>query len=233
MRTHTGANSGVAKKKREDFFWLLGTHKCREFPSKPKYNSLTFEFQGYKQHIPNINRNFKGILASMSEKRRIVIALDDSSCSKDTLQWALKAGIIKADDELRLLTVLEPHTRPIGLVNESAAIDSGPSNNCKPSPFALDRAKTFLQSCKKAVTDKGMPDVKTDIIVSCIGGSSDMGRHICEYSERQQAELLVMGSRGLGTMKRVGLGLIGLGSCSDYVVKNAHVNVLVHKERND
>lgn len=216
---------------------MSGTHKkwdiCREFPTEPKYNSLTFKSKDIRNIFKPQTGTSEDILASMSEKRRIVLALDDSSCSKDTLQWAMKAGIVRPDDEVRLLTVLEPHTRPIGLVNESAAIDSGPSNNCKPSPFALDRAKTFLQSCKKVVTDKGMPDVKTDIIVSCIGGSSDMGRHICEYSERQQAELLVMGSRGLGTMKRVGLGLIGLGSCSDYVVKNAHVNVLVHKKRND
>ena len=41
--------------------------------------------------------------------------------------------------------------------------------------------------------------------------------------------MLVLGSRGLGSWRRAALGLFGLGSVSDWVVKNARINVVVHK----
>ena len=38
-----------------------------------------------------------------------------------------------------------------------------------------------------------------------------------------------MGSRGMGTAQRAMLGLFDLGSISEYVVRHARCNVLVHK----
>lgn len=42
--------------------------------------------------------------------------------------------------------------------------------------------------------------------------------------------MLVVGSRGMGALARSLMGLVGLGSVSDYVVHHAHCPVAVIKE---
>lgn len=72
-------------------------------------------------------------------------------------------------------------------------------------------------------------DVRATTIVSCVGGTVDIGRQIVDYTRDKDSDILMMGSRGLGSLKRAVLGFIGLGSVSSYVVKHADCNVLVHK----
>jgi hypothetical protein len=55
------------------------------------------------------------------------------------------------------------------------------------------------------------------------------GRKISAFSEAEGADLLVLGSRGMGGVKRAFMGLVGLGSVSDYVTRHACTNVVVHK----
>jgi nucleotide-binding universal stress UspA family protein len=55
-------------------------------------------------------------------------------------------------------------------------------------------------------------------------------RNIVEYADKTSADFLVVGSRGLGSFKRAALGLIGLGSVSDYVVGHSKTDVVVHKK---
>lgn len=66
-------------------------------------------------------------------------------------------------------------------------------------------------------------------LVSCVGGSHDLGRHLVDYAGDQKADMIIMGSRGLGSFKRTMLSLFGLGSVSDFVIRNAPMDVLVHK----
>lgn len=39
--------------------------------------------------------------------RKLVVAVDDSAVSKDTLRWA-ESKLLKPDDELHIISVLEP-----------------------------------------------------------------------------------------------------------------------------
>ena len=55
------------------------------------------------------------------------------------------------------------------------------------------------------------------------------GRHITEFAEGENADMLVLGSRGMGGVRRVLGGLMGLGSVSDYVTKHSSTNVVIHK----
>ena len=52
------------------------------------------------------------------------------------------------------------------------------------------------------------------------------GRHISEYAECEKADMLVLGSRGMGGIRRTLYGMVGLGSVSDYVTKHACTNVV-------
>ena len=48
------------------------------------------------------------------------------------------------------------------------------------------------------------------------------GEVICKLAEDESADLIVIGSRGIGTLRRT-----ILGSVSDYCVHHAHIPVLV------
>lgn len=45
-----------------------------------------------------------------------------------------------------------------------------------------------MQHCKGTVKDAGIRNVKMTTLVSCVGGSADMGRHIVEYADSEQVQ---------------------------------------------
>lgn len=59
-------------------------------------------------------------------------------------------------------------------------------------------------------------NVKLATLVTCVGGAHDTGRHIVNYSRQRDADVLLLGSRGMGSFSRAMLGFLGLGSVSDY-----------------
>ncbi|EFN58699.1 hypothetical protein CHLNCDRAFT_140327 [Chlorella variabilis] len=156
--------------------------------------------------------------------RKVVLAVDPSPVSLDALKWATKS-LCNKDDELHLISVLESGL-PNDVVGESAA-DTSP--DCKPDPAALLRTQDLLKRCKGEAQGAGIANVKMTTLVSCVGGSADMGRHITEFAEGENADMLVLGSRGMGGVRRVLGGLMGLGSVSDYVTKHSSTNVVIHK----
>ena len=79
----------------------------------------------------------------------------------------------------------------------------------------------------KALVDNAAakhPELK-DAVVKVIGTPAGGPREqILELAEKHNIDFIVMGSRGMGTVKRM-----LLGSVSNYVVNHAHCNVLVVK----
>jgi nucleotide-binding universal stress UspA family protein len=53
---------------------------------------------------------------------------------------------------------------------------------------------------------------------------SHPGDYICKVSQEVGASLIIMGTRGMGTLRRT-----ILGSVSDYVIHHAHCPVLVYR----
>ena len=62
------------------------------------------------------------------------------------------------------------------------------------------------------------------------GGASDVGLSIKHYAEANDVGVVVVGSRGMGAMKRALLSFVGLGSVSDWLASNmSHCPVIVVK----
>lgn len=160
--------------------------------------------------------------------RKVIVAVDDSNVSKDTVKWACKS-VFKDGDTVEILSVIEPTIRPDFVAAGESAYPITDSK-CQPDPLQLEVMKKFLNECKQDIQKQGCKDVQLTTLVSCIGGSKDAGRLLCDYSAKQNADLLVMGSRGMGSTKKTMLGLLGLGSVSDFVVQRATTpGVLIHK----
>lgn len=162
-----------------------------------------------------------------SQGRKIVIAVDDSIPSKEAVAWAAKT-LVGNKDEVHLISVIEAAGRPDVSSYQGDSTYLVQDGNCKPNPLLLEKRADLLKNFQSEVSKSaGTGNIKLTTLVSCIGGSADLGRHICEYSAENKADFVVMGSRGMGSAQRSLLGVFGLGSVSDFVSRHGN-NVLIH-----
>lgn len=67
--------------------------------------------------------------------------------------------------------------------------------------------------------------------VHVITDAPSPGPAMVKYAQNHKADLVVVGSRGLGSLKRGMLGLVGLGSVSDYMVSILKIQMPLHCTR--
>ncbi|KAK9136684.1 hypothetical protein Sjap_007278 [Stephania japonica] len=161
--------------------------------------------------------------SEMEHERRVGVAVDFSPCSHKALKWAVE-NIVRDGDHLVLVTV-----RPEGNYEEGEAqlwaTTGSPfvplSEFCdpvvmkkygvKPNPETLDILTTVARQ-KEVV-----------VVVKIYWG--DPREKICEAIDNIPLSCLVIGSRGLGKLKRALLGsvsahVVNTASCPVTVVKN-------------
>ncbi|MCG2870907.1 MAG: universal stress protein [Sulfolobales archaeon] len=80
------------------------------------------------------------------------------------------------------------------------------------------KAQNDVEQAKKKAQEAGVKDVTSQVL------EGDPATSIIEYASKNGADLIVMGSRGLSTFKR-----LVLGSVSSKVVQESRIPVLVVK----
>lgn len=141
--------------------------------------------------------------------RTVLCAVDPSEHSKDAFNWYL-ANVWKADDLIIIVYCPEPPNIP------SFSFKSG---------FRPPTEKwTELVLDMNAKAQKLEEEYETECISKKlrykIRGESfkNAGEGICRIAEDEKADLIVLGSRGIGAVKRM-----LIGSVSEYVVRNASI----------
>nr|XP_043624307.1 universal stress protein A-like protein [Erigeron canadensis] len=155
--------------------------------------------------------------ADDDQKKKVMVAIDESEYSRYALEWALenlKDSI--ANKELILFTV-----QPISSYNYLHASSYGSTppelirsiqeNQQKIALSLLGQAKDLCS--KYGITAETMSEM------------GDPKELICEAVEKYNIQLLVLGSQGRGALKRV-----FLGSVSNHCVQNVKCPVLVVKK---
>jgi nucleotide-binding universal stress UspA family protein len=132
----------------------------------------------------------------------------------DSALGALVAGmqVVGRVHRVVVATVMEPGdpTLVVG-TGMAAGVMSAPEferledQRVEEARAAVDRARSTL----------GLPDAETTIVTGSPGPA------LCDLAESLQTSVIVMGTRGLGGIRRA-----VLGSVSDYVVRNAPCPVL-------
>ncbi|GAV86123.1 Usp domain-containing protein, partial [Cephalotus follicularis] len=171
---------------------------------------------------------------SMKEvKKKVMVAIDESDGSFYALKWAIDhLGCILRDSNeaspeagiLYLIHVQQPFHQfafvagpgagAAGIYAPSSLVESVRKAQEENTAVLLSRA---LQLCKE---NMGNPLIKAEGIIQH-GDPKDM---ICQAAEEMHIDLLVVGSRGLGKLKRA-----FLGSVSDHCAHHAKCPILIVK----
>ncbi|VDQ16457.1 unnamed protein product [Trichobilharzia regenti] len=145
--------------------------------------------------------------------RSVLIAVDGSEHSKKAFQYYLK-WIQRPDDAVTIFHAVEPVSLPIISLSNPMGIPS-------------DEWSNIVQNNMKRVLE-----LENDYSAECLSHNltyqflyepvDHIGSAIIQKAEKYNARLLIIGSRGLGAIKRT-----IMGSVSDYVVHHANTTVCV------
>jgi nucleotide-binding universal stress UspA family protein len=143
--------------------------------------------------------------------RHIVVGYDGSSQSRMALDRAIDMAL-SGPSRLSVVTVYEP-----SMVWEAGSM-IGPVISPEPSGEEPRKGalNILLQQAVQLAKERGVSDVRGELLR---GHPADA---ILSFTEQEDVDLVVMGSRGYSATAR-----LLLGSVSDTVVHHAHVAVLV------
>ncbi|XP_057529694.1 universal stress protein A-like protein [Amaranthus tricolor] len=155
--------------------------------------------------------------AERQDKRKVMIAIDESECSKIALEWAIR----NLDNTLKSNGLILFNAIPL----EYAGVFATTYGSTLPANVLTsiqDNQKKFAEALLvKAKDICAMYGVNAETI-SVLGNPKDA---ICDAVQKFQCQLLVMGSHSRGV-----IGRAVLGSVSNYCVHHAKCPVLVVKQ---
>ncbi|CAG8500114.1 7890_t:CDS:10, partial [Acaulospora morrowiae] len=155
----------------------------------------------------------------MSRQRKIVVALDPYSAeARYTVDWIIDNFLRPERDHVHLVTALSLNSdfdsTELGInVNYVAEYVTSLEEDAEQK--AREEMQRFVDKLKEA-------NIDSKIII--IKSKDDTRNIIVDYTEKERADVLVMGSRDLSMWKR-----LFLGSFSDFCHQNAHCPVLIVK----
>ncbi|WP_163537019.1 universal stress protein [Gracilibacillus sp. YIM 98692] len=141
--------------------------------------------------------------------RKILVAYDGSNLSKKALEEAKVQAVGISDVEIHIISVVSqagPRTNSA----VARSIQEDVANEMRPQ----------LEEIKSSFTD--VERVFTDILIDSKQNNASV--KICKYAKEKDIDLIITGSRGLGSIKK-----FLLGSVSNGIVQNAECRVLIVK----
>lgn len=151
-------------------------------------------------------------MATAESERKILIAVDGSPQSKHAVEYAV-SNILRQGDHVLVVHAQEPLLNYIAVYEADMVIS--PFNDPK---IEMDRQRAGLaiaKECAKPIQEAHF-SCETRLLVG------NPRESILEYVEQEGASLVIVGSRGMGTLKRT-----LVGSTSDFLVHHCKVPVLV------
>ncbi|GAB2263917.1 hypothetical protein Droror1_Dr00026051 [Drosera rotundifolia] len=159
---------------------------------------------------------------------KVMVAVDESEASLQALNWALTTLPLKDnhhnDGETSTLYLVHVHH-----AFQTYIYPAGPVVYATPMVMESVRkaqaeiSRRTLAHALQQCTEKNMNKIKIETLM-LEGNAKEM---ICQAVDKTRVDLLVLGSRSLGMIKRA-----FLGSVSDYCAHHAKCSVLIVKPNN-
>ena len=143
--------------------------------------------------------------------KHILVAVDESKHSETVLNFYLKNFYVKGDS-LLLLHVIQPAIISVGFSASVVVDEKCEEVLTKEEEKARKLLKKYMDLCEEY-------ELK---IRALIEPGKNPGEVIVGVAEKNNVDMIVMGSRGLGLLRRT-----LEGSSSDYVLNNVHIPLTV------
>lgn len=150
---------------------------------------------------------------------KVVVAVDSGASSKHAFDWALQNFLDPSKHILTIFTVVEPPIQSGYYYAASGAIYL-PSFIDEQYEKATEEATRVVRDYQSLVERHFDHKLQCEMIV----GRGEVRDEIVDFAEASKTDLLVVGSRGLGALKRT-----FVGSTSDYCVHHVHCPIIVVK----
>lgn len=160
--------------------------------------------------------------------KTILIAVDESDCAKNAAFWAVSALVDTADaTTIHIAGVTPPiDVSPIAPVGAGTSVIAVSDAIGRQIQVERERVTNFLEELKQTLLESfsssiAESQITTDVLTAA-GGASGVAESIVALTKRLSPDIVVVGSRGMGSVKKAMAGLIGLGSVSDYLLHHIH-----------
>jgi len=142
--------------------------------------------------------------------RNVLIAYDGSELSKKAITEAKHLLAENPERNVHVVSVITP---------------AGPTTNAALArSFTNEIAENFKSEMKKVEDDFEHDNLTATTEILIEDSQKNPGKTISEYAEKHGIDLIILGSRGLGGVKR-----LFLGSVSNHIVQHAACRVLIIK----
>jgi len=156
----------------------------------------------------------------MQEKpfSRVLVAIDGSISSMHTIDYAISIAI-KNNSQLVILYVIDVYKYPYLPSSIILAPTFGSEKYLEEKNEAEEQMNKIKEKYKqKTKNNIDSKELKTEIVE----GAKSAATTIMEYAESENIDLIIIGSKGRTSFKK-----LLLGSVSSDIIKNAHCAVLV------
>ena len=149
---------------------------------------------------------------------RVLVAIDGSTSSMHAIDYAISIAV-KNDSQLIILYVIDFYK----YTHLSSSIILAPTFGSEKYLEEKSEAEKLMNKIKENFKLKINDNTKSKKLkTEIVEGAKSVATTIMEYAESENIDLIIVGSRGRTSFKK-----LLLGSVSSNVIKNAHCAVLV------
>ncbi len=149
---------------------------------------------------------------------RVLVAIDGSTSSMHAIDYAISIAM-KNNSQLIVLYVIDVYKYPYLPSSIILAPTFGSEKYLEEKNEAEEQMNKIKEKYKQKIKDNiNSTELKTEIVE----GAKSAATTIMEYAESENIDLIIVGSRGRTSFKK-----LLLGSVSSKIIKNAHCAVLV------
>jgi nucleotide-binding universal stress UspA family protein len=156
----------------------------------------------------------------MQEKpfSRVLVAIDGSISSMHTIDYAISIAM-KNNSQLVILYVIDVYKYPY----LPSSIILAPTFGSEKYLEERNEAEEQMNKIKEKYKQKTKNNIDSkELKIEIVEGAKSAATTIMEYAESENIDLIIIGSRGRTSFKK-----LLLGSISSDIIKNAHCAVLV------
>ncbi|KAL4434290.1 hypothetical protein ABPG75_000731 [Micractinium tetrahymenae] len=165
--------------------------------------------------------------------RKLLAAVDDSPTSHRAALWLLN-NVARQGDDVHLLAIAPPPSyamqpAPIASAGAVAAISLNWEQQRKAEE---EKCRATLHKVVRELPEGRLEEMSIHRhVLPAAGGASGVAESVVAFAKEHGADLVAVGSRGMGAVKSTLMSLVGLGSVSGYLVHHLHCPVAICRGR--